>query len=252
MRPNAPTRRLRGADPLTVEVEVPGLVNRPFGQVAPGTLADLLSLSEMDGLPPGIAVRLRGYPERVERAVADIPSGAPFAEWLSGIEALEAANVPSRLRTIIEAEAGRRGGLDATAAEPLVASWSEVDPAEFAYGEARVQARQVREGSRRVEAVRGKQARPASERPKSARAPRPRKEATPANPQQDAWIRQMVMERLRATAGAGLLEPVLLAALKHRSRDRFPNLSDHELRAALRSMASSGDIKLSARRWKLL
>lgn len=248
----AQTRRLRGADPLTVEVEVPGLVNRPLSQVAAATLADLLALASHEGLKGKAAVRLRGYAERVARELHDVPSGAPLASWMDGFESLDPAEVPVALREIVAQEAARREGPEVARIRALLDVWGEVEPIEFVFGQPRVHARQLTEGRRRKEPVKGGQARasaaePAAPRRAAAtRAPSPKPSSDPARA---SWVRQLVLERLRNASGGGLLEPVLVAAVRHRSRDRYPELGDADVKEVLRGMSAQGEIKLSARRW---
>lgn len=248
MRERAPTRRLRGADPLTVEVELPALVALPIHQLAGGTLADLMALCERDDLAPGTSVRLRGYPDRVARSLKDLPGGNPIGAVLDELSTVEASHVPASLRHVLQVEADRRGSPDGDAIVSLLGSWSESEPEAFAFGERRVKTREVREGPRRKEKLGTRQA-GVAEAPRRE-APRPRN-APPqtANPQQTGWVRQTVLERLLKTAGAGLLEPVLLAAVRHRARERFPELTENDIRAVLRQMANQGEIRFSARRW---
>jgi len=248
VRERAPTRRLRGADPLTVEVELPALVQRPLHQLAGGTLADLLALCELEELAPAMKVRLRNYPERVNRALRDLPPGNPIAGILDELEPVEAEHVPATLRTALQGEAERRGGADGSAILELLGMWKDTDPSPFEFGSKRVATRKLAEGRRRKEKLGVRQA-GVAEAPKPRKAAPKKSAAAGVDPEQAMWIRQTVHERLSATAGAGLLEPVLLAAVRHRARERFPSLVEPDIRKVLRQMSNQGEIRFSARRW---
>ena len=249
MRSGTAEKRLRGADPITLDVEAGSLSAKPLTQIHPANLADLFALHALDGLPASLDVRLRGFPDRIARAVADCPPGE-LHELLDGLDAVDPARVPPSLRVLLAAESQRRTGADKVRLTGLVGTWEGTEPEAFEIGASRV-ARQLPEGPRRKEPVRGKQARAAAaERPAGAPARAPRAAPVDADPQRTAWVRQVVIERL-ASASSGLLEPVLLASVRHRARGRHEDLTDKDILAVLRELERRGDLRLSARRWML-
>lgn len=252
MPPRVAVRRLRGADALTVEIETNTLATKPLGQLAVQNVADLFALHERDDLPGGLKVRLRGFPERLGRAIDDLPDGGVFDAFLDELGEVPAEHVPTTLRVVIAGQAENRGPKAVARVEALVASWDDTEPEAFDLA-APKRAQQLPEGRRRKERLHKRAAGVADDTPKRTRspaAPRTPRAVVPSDPARDAWIRQMVNERLAQAVDQGLLEAVLLAGVVHRARDRYPDLSKTDVKGVLRELERQGLARHSAGRWK--
>lgn len=233
---------------MTVEIELNALSAKPIGQIACDNVADLFALEELDDLPTGLRVRLKGFRDRMGRAIRDL-RGAGFQAWLDALAEVPADRVPASLRDIVQAEADEplRADGDRSRIAALGGAWAQVEPAPFTFAAPRkVQQLPVRGEPRER---RARPTRAPRESGGTARVPTPRPKPV-GDPDQSAWIRQVALERLSGAMDQGLLEAVLIAGIKHRARDRYPTLSDLEVRAELRAMDGAGLVTHSAGRWK--
>lgn len=245
MRRHVPARRLRGADPVGVEIEVNGLAAKPLGQIAPENVADLFAISAKEELPPGLRVRLRGVDERLTRQVEDLPNGTPFLEWIEGLSEVPAENVPFTLRAVVaaEIEAPKRGIPERAAATELMERWSSVEPEPFAFALPKMIPKKMTAAAAPREAQRPKERRAVEARPERTRV------VQEVDQDRVAWIRKIALERLLPASERGLLEVVLFAGLQHRARELYPDMSAIEIRKVLEVLAERGDVRFSAGRW---
>lgn len=231
---------------MGVEIEVNALSAKPLGQIAAENIADLFALEEVEDLPHGLRVRLKGFAERLARAVADMPNGVPFADWMADLGDVPAARVPTTLRVVIAAEADavlRRGPAEREAAAALLAVWDQVPPEPFAIVPTRVIPRKVAPAAKH---------RP-ERSPREIRAREPSvpraKPIVAVDEDRVAWIRSVALDRLDPAGDRGLLEAVLLAGIQHRGAQKYPDLTGPEIRKVLEGLAEKGSVKHSASRW---
>lgn len=250
MRPNAAVRQLRGKDPVTVEIELNALSAKPIGQIACENVADLFALEELDDLPTGLRVRLKGFRDRLGRAIRDLKGGTAFQAWAGALGEVPSARVPLSLREAVAAEADEplRSDVDREAIRALVEAWAGAEPERFSFAPPK----KVQQLPARGEPTPRRRSSPSGseEGGSKARVSTPRAARPVGDPDQTAWVRQVALERLGQAMEQGLLEAVLFAGIKHRARERFPSLTDLEIRAELRAMSDIGLVTQSAGRWK--
>lgn len=243
MRAQVPVRPLRGRDPLTVEIEVQSLAAKSLPLLAPQNVADLCALEVADGLTHGLGVRLKGFTDRMARALADLPNGTPFTDEVAAFAALPPGQVPEGLRAAFLAQGAspKRGEKEKAAVAALAALWDGMPAEVFVIAPAKraPQALPVRE-------ARG--AEPRARREPSAPRPPVHRPVATVDTARVAWIEQTVLGRVRS--GEGLLEGVLLTTVRHRARERYPDLQNHEIKAALRALEQRGLLRSSAGRWR--
>ncbi|MCB9680864.1 MAG: hypothetical protein H6733_05270 [Alphaproteobacteria bacterium] len=249
---SVPERQLRGKDPITVEIEVNALSAKPLGQLAPPNIADLYALTEVPDLATGLRVRLKGFHERIARAVSDLPSGEPFAAFCGAVGDVDPSRVPVSLRDVFEAESAnpKRTDGDRAHIRDLQAVWEGAEPEPFEIGAPKRVVQLPTAGEpreRRYATPRGERAPRAERAPKPPRVPPAR---FVADPERAAWIRQVLLERLGRPTDAGLLETVLVAGVKHRGRDRYADMTPKEVTDELKALEREGKVKHSAGRWK--
>jgi hypothetical protein len=268
MRRQLPARTLRGSDALTLDIQMGDLVGKPLGQVALANVADLFALDEIEELPPRLRGKLRGYRDRMRRAIQDLPNGQSFQEFAEELSEVDAGRVPASLREAIAEEAERpsRTAAELKAVGDLVAGWSDNEPTPFDLSDQLAEVKRAPEARRREEArmrapsgartggsvtrtptatTRGSGSSSSSGAAK--RTPKPKPQIDPAKV---SWVEQVVLERL-AGRSQGLLETVLIAGLKHRARERFPDLTQQEITKILKGMSEKGTVRFSARRWSV-
>lgn len=266
MRRQVPSQKLRGVDQVTLEVQIGDLIAKPLGQVNIENIADLMALAELDTAPPTISRRLAGYAERIARAVTDLPNGQQFADFAEDLSGVAAARVPMSLRAALVEERGRpsRTAAEVELLDGLLASWEGEEAIPFLLSEtAQVEVKVAPEARRREEArmrapagartagsVTRTPAATGSTRKTGAKAKRTPKPKPVVDPARAAWIRQIVLERLSGRS-EGLQEAVLFAAIRHRAREKFPNLGVQEITKVLKEMSEQGTVRHSARRWSV-
>jgi len=251
MRRRVPVQNIRGSDPTLLEVQLQDLLRRPMGQLALVNVLDLVALSETEGRPRSLDRSLQLFVERITASIADLPAGPPWVEFLSELESIDGERVPPRFRELLAREAAREDrDRDRDRVDALLAAWSEREPAPFELGKQRANV---------LRAV-------TSEAPASPRTPRSGGRSAPARPrpaqparrerfvsdddrEKAAWITELVLERVASAGDKGLSEQVLVAGLRHRARDRYPNLTPAEINAVLKTLRDSGRVRYSAGRW---
>lgn len=254
MRTRAPIQDLRGTDPLTLEIQIGDLVNKPIGALAPANVADLFALSELETQPAGIRHRIKPFPGRMAIELADMPAAA-FVAFLEALGACEPSRIPASLRVVLLAETERDGRTEAEKGHvhALAEAWETADPEPFELA-----------GASAGPAVRRAPARAPAE-PRKARAPRaakgdgasgdapkkPRVRRDMPDEDRAAWIREQVIERLARTRGGALNQPVLIAAIKHRARERFPDMTPKQITVVMTKLLDDGILRRVATRWSL-
>lgn len=252
------TRRLhlelRHADPVTLEILVSEPLRRPIGQLSAATVADMVALSEVELPNKALHKQLVAFTERMAREVADLPNGEPIESWLAELAAVDPARVPEPLRRAIAAEA-QRDGRDAAVrvrAQQLLDGFAATPAAPVVLGSGKPSIQRMR-----TEPVIPEQLRRA---PAGARAPREARERAP-KPARPAPTRtididrhnrivELCLERLDDYREQGLKEDVLVAGVKHRARNEYPDLTPAEITGVLRELAATGRVKQSAGRWR--
>lgn len=247
MRRRVPVQNIRGSDPTLLEVQLQDLLRRPMSQLAMVNVLDLVALSETEGRPRSLERSLQLFVERITASIADLPMGPPWNEFLAELDAVEPERVPHRFREILAREAQREDrDRDRPRVDALLAAWSAREPTPFELGKQRANV---------MRAV-ATEIRPAAPSPRAAAArsrpaPAARRERFVSDDDREkaAWITEVVLERVGSAGEKGLAEPVLVAGLRHRARDRYPNLTPAEIAAVLRSLRESGRVRYAAGRW---
>ncbi len=231
---------LRKADPTHLSILTQDVLRRPVTQIEPGTLADLLALSEIpEQLPTQMAKDLTRFHDQMVREIGDLPDGTPLAELLLEITALDVSRIPSCLRTgLRKVCTDRRHEEVVPAFEKLVAHWESGQPSDLVLP------------------------RPAAPQPAktatSARSTTAKHEVLPTrqptaratvqlDSRREDWVREDVMSRLVNYPGRGLKQPILVAGTRHRSP--FEDMGEAEVLAILRKLKREGRVRFSAGRW---
>ena len=90
---------LRSADPATLEILTADVLRRPITQLDPGTLADLLALSEVPDQTGGQLARdLTKFRDQMFRELDDLPDGVAVAEFCADLRSVSADLIPRNLR----------------------------------------------------------------------------------------------------------------------------------------------------------
>jgi len=236
MSRRAEFQQLRGSDPTRLEIQIQDLLRRPVGQLAPANLMDLLALAEHPSPPSAIQDALTKFVIRVKKEVADLPAGASWDQFVVDVGGVDAAVVPAGFRDLISDQL-QRDDRDNAPLEALLEKWSPVQPTPFEVGEVA----------------------PTIEHAKPARAPRASRRASPgagrARPsavtddERVRTITDICMERLSNASDSGLKELVLVAGVRHRAKQQYPNVTPNEVTAVLKSLKASGRVRYSAGRW---
>ena len=165
---------------------------------------------------------------------------------MARLDDVEAARVPESFRISFGAEVERRG----VGAE-RVDAWLD-EPNAFAFGDDIAKGRHIEaaNGPVSIDGRRAMGRASESEKPKRAKNPAaPRRKAAVADPAKAAFVQQVALERLGAVGERGLIEAVLIAAIRARGKDDFSDLLPHEVTAVLRSLKDAGRVRYSAGRW---
>lgn len=239
-----------------LEIQIGSMMRQTLGQLAPATVADLFALDELEDRPAAIRSQMKGFRERIARAIVDLPPGGELEQFVAQLVELEPWRVPTSLRQVFQEVISRPQTTDAHrhAVLPLQEHVEGVEPRSFVVGST---------GSPRVQKASAAPHRPVLDNRGSGRPTRGGGRATPAaartatvrqstvvarDPEREAWIRQMVMERLAGKSN-GLLEAVLFAGVRHRAREAYPDLQPTDIRGVLKDMTQSNLVRFSAGRW---
>ncbi len=198
---------------------------------------DLLALAEHASPPATIKGDLAKFVVRVKKEVADLPSGGSWEAFLKEVAALKAEEIPTTFRTMIS-EQRERDDRDTEHIDGLVETWSAAEPTAFALGE------------KAPEIVHAKTARtPRTSRRASPGAGRARSTAVTDEVRVQA-LSDLCMERLvNASSDTGLKELVLIAGVRHRAKQQYPNVTPNEVTTVLKNLKAAGLVRYSAGRW---
>lgn len=257
LRRRVPTQTLRGVDPITLEVLVGGLIDKPLGQVSPVNVADLCALAELgEQPPPNVRRRLAFYRQRIAAEIADLPNGPELAAVVEEWKQVPAARMPLSLRQAWAAELERpsRTFREVALLQELVNPWEGVQPEPFAIstpkpagssGGPKIISRPAAEPS----SAAPRQVLRAERAPKEKAATPSRKDESPEDKLRTTWIREICLERLANATDNGLLETVLIAGVRHRGRENYPTLQPTQITTVLRDMERVGMVRSTAGRW---
>ena len=62
-------------------------------------------------------------------------------------------------------------------------------------------------------------------------------------------LSELCLERLGQAHESGLKEAVLIAGVRHRARETYPNVNPHEVTGVLKTLKEQGRVRYSAGRW---
>lgn len=256
MQRRVPVQQLRGSDATLLEVQVQPLVRRPMGQLAPENVLDLLALAESDEKPRSLTRQLEQFVERCSREIVDMP-GTSFADMLAELAPIDAERVPASFRAWIAAEQDKPDR-DPKLIADQVAAWEGTEPAPFPIGDrqAKVQraagkgkASASRTASRTRSASRGTGGSSSTSSSKSTSAPR-LDVGVADDPEKNAVLEKILMERLSGATSTGLAETVLIAGCRHRAKaEGYASVTPKEVTSALKGLKTVGRVSYSAGRW---
>lgn len=247
MRRRVPVQNIRGSDPTLLEVQLQDLLRRPMSQLAMINVLDLIALSETEGRPRSLERSLQLFVDRIAASMADLPAGPPWQDFLAEIDGIEPSRVPHRFREMLSREAQREDrDRDRARVDALLASWAGQEPVPFELGKER--ARVLRAAPSETQTP-TRATRTPTTRSRPAQPARRERLISDEDREKAAWISEVVIERVASAGERGLSEQVLLAGLRHRARDRYPNLSPSEIQAVLKNLRDAGRVRYSAGRW---
>ena len=254
MKRSVPTLELRGSDLTLLQVQLPDLLRRPIGQIAPANLMDLIELASTPGRPKEIDASLQRYVDGIARQVADIPHGRSWESYLEDLEELAPEAVPHRFRALLEAESVERPDTT-TRVRKILDRWATGEPQAF----------QISVGKAKIQRAEMVQPRGPSPEPSSAprdrdgtrtpRAPKGNKIPPVPKPKPIAdldrhqFVVSQALERLGRNPEKGLLETVLVAGVRHAAKERYPDMTPLEVITVLKALKESNRLRYSAGRW---
>lgn len=254
MNRDVPTLELRGSDQTLLEAQLPDLLRKPIGQIAPLNVMDLVELAGTDGRPRPTEKTLQGFVAGLPRQLADIPRGRSWELFLIDLEELPADRVPILFRRMLEGE-GRNRADSAPRVDALLARWAGTEPAAFQMNTRQARIQRATMAEPRPEVSRAERATRPPKEPKEAgepRAARPKPERTKVvqDIERQSFVEQQCLERLgRTSSDKGLLEAVLVAGVKHAGKEKYPDLIPGEITAILRGLKERNRVRYSAGRW---
>ncbi len=254
MNRDVPTLELRGCDQVLLEAQLPDLLRRPIGQIAPLNVMDLVELASTEGRPKATDRALQGFVAGLPRQLADIPRGRSWEIFLTDLEELPADGVPLVFRSMVEAEGRNRP--DTTArVDALLLRWQGITPAPFVMDAKRGRVQRATMAEPKVEVSRAERALRGPKEPKEPKAPRvaaPKAEKAKVvvDVERQEFVIQQVLERLgRTSSDKGLLEVVLVAGIKHAAKEQYPDMIPGEIIGILRQLKDRNRVRYSANRW---
>lgn len=247
MRRRVPVQNLRGSDPTLLEVQLQDLLRRPMGQLAPVNMLDLIALADTEGRPRSLERNLMTFVERISSSIGDLPIGAPWEEFLSELEEVEGDRAPHRFREMLRREA-ERSDRNPERIGRLLERWSAREPEPFELGQARAKVTRA-SAAPPTETKERRRATPSKSSTPKTRAPAV---VTDDERERQAWIGELAIERLMGASENGLGEPVLVAGIRHRARERYPMLTPNEIITVLKGLKDRGQVRYSAGRWMVV
>ncbi len=257
MNRDVPTLELRGCDQTLLEAQLPDLLRKPIGQIAPLNVMDLVELAATEGRPRPTERALQGFVAGLPRQLADIPRGRSWDVFLVDVEELPADRVPLVFRRMIEAESAQRPD-SAPRVERLLARWAGVEPAPFVLNARSAKIQRATMAEPKVEPSKADRATRAPREPGEPRAPRAKAEPKPkvertkvvADIERQDFVIQQALERLANVSGdKGLLEVVLIASIKHAAKEKYPDMIPGEITGVLKALRDRNRVRYSAGRW---
>ena len=232
---------LRRSDTNTLSVLTQDVLRLPLGQIEPGTLLDLLALSEVpDQLTASLGRELDAFAQQMLREVGDLPDGPPLAEYARELADLPAARAPACLRESVRVMAEDRTHQDAVAAlQTLMEGWEAEEPEVLAVPKPSIAPRVASGSVAKLQVVKA----PAKPR-RTTRAATP---AAMVDTRREEWVVEDVVSRLANYGPRGLKEPVVVAGARHRSP--WKDMTEAEVLTILRRMKREGRVRFSAGRW---
>jgi hypothetical protein len=240
--------KLRGAAPDVVSFTLHDIAGKPLDQLWLNNLLDVFALSEREDLDRQLREATDLFVGRIARAMADLPSGGAWTRFVERLAGVSPEAVPASFRAAFAVEVARR-----EVSEEVSGTWDGQEASAFEFGESA--------GGRHLEvanspvSIDGRRAvgRSSVEEPKKAKAPKkkaaPRAKKPDPDPAQTKLVRNITLERLDEAGEKGLIEAVLVATVKSRAKESYPNLLPHQILAVLRGMKDSGRVRNSAGRW---
>ncbi len=244
-----PVQDLRGSDPTLLEVQLPDVLRRPLSQLAPLNVLDLVELANTEARPRSLGRGLDAFVLAVERQMADIPAGQPWDEFVAEFEEIGGERVPLRFREIWQAEAERRER-DGEPALELLERWNTAEPEPFEFNARQARVQRTDPTKRKKTETGGRSRSPGRSRTSGGSTPKGRS-APVVDTERQAFIQDLVLEKLARASENGLGEQVLIAGLRHQAKGRYPDLLPTEITSVLRSLESHGTVRHSAGRWSL-
>ena len=257
--------KLRGLDPVTLEVTITEALRRPMGQLDAASLVDLLALAEHEEPPARLRPDLALFKERIEREISDLPDGHVWQEFLDELARLDAERIAEGTRELLStvARAEGRAAATAEALAPLEEVWEEIpaEPFEMSGQKRRVEKHEVMNTSESITNRKGigiarekpKKARRSGGAVRSGSGGAPNRRAAPrANPvdkEKLDFLVQTCLERLNRYKEAGLAENILIVGVRKKAEEQFPGTSGQDVQAALKHLEDIGRAKRSAGRW---
>ena len=222
---------LRTSDPATLLVLTQDALTLPLGQIEPGTLLDLLALSEFTtGLSADLMRDLSNFQTQMFREIDDLPDGVALATFVQEIAANDAADIPASLR---EHLAGlledRRAPESMDALQELAQVLEGTIPIEVSLPEAATKTAET------------KAAAPVKKRTRVT--------ASQVDPERAEWIEEDVLSRLKNYGNRGLKESIILAGARHRAA--WADLTGAEILAVMRRLKRESKVRYSAGRWMI-
>lgn len=255
MSRRVPVQDLRGSDPTLLEVQLPDMLRRPLSQLAPINVLDLIELAGTEERPKTLARGLDNFVQAVERQMADIPDGQAWDEFVAEFADIEGDRVPLRFRDMWLKEADRRDRAGEKALTVLE-TWTETVPHAFELNARTARVQRLEPAKRRKKTEAGGRSRPGrggsrgSGDGKSA-SPSRTKSAPLVDVDRQAYVQDLVLEKLARASENGLGEQVLVAGVRHQAKARYPNLLASEVTGVLRMLKDHSQVRYSAGRWSL-
>lgn len=229
---------LRRADPTTLQVLTQDVLRTPLVRIEPGTLVDLLALSELgdDQVPGAMVKELARFQRQMFREMADLPDGVALIGFVRSLQGIAPQALPSCLREALALLAPERKDADTIAAIEELVEYAASAPAQKVV---------LPRAPERTSPNNAKVTRVAPVRQPTARSGQTA-ESRMAEDHRAEWVQGDVLERLRHYP-SGLKEAILVAGSKHRAP--WQDLTDEEILKVLRRLRREGRCRFSAGRW---
>ena len=248
MKRRQPTQALRGSDAMLLQVQLSDLLRLPVRQLSPENALDIVALAELDSRPKVLAKQLDGFVQRYNQEVTELPGVTAFDEFLDEIEAIAPERIPQTFREWLLREANR-GDRPGTRIAALLDRLSETPSEPFDIGGRTHKVEHIAAGRAPRSRLGRREARPASDRPKRAKAA-PRVSGPVHDVKRIQALQEICMERLHGASDSGLAQAVMVAGIRHRAgQSGLAGVTPAEVLKALRNLEQAGRVRQSAGRW---